>query len=122
MEVFAGATGRRLKLGIHRPEGTAVCNFRLVQEYVVDSVPVGRSTVRLALEKTVCCCCFFAVCDFIVFLLWQILIPEASRLVIQAGDHFGFTWLDLGVISYERVATDNFCELNVSKCFLLTIR
>ena len=46
VEVFAGATGRGLKLGIHRPEGSGACNFRLVQEYVVDSVPVGRSTVR----------------------------------------------------------------------------
>ena len=41
-------------------------------------------------------------------------IPEANTLFVQAGDHFGFTWLDLGVISYDRVATDNFCELHVS--------
>ena len=51
VEVFAGATGRGLKLGIHRPEGSGACNFRLVQEYVVDSVPVGRSTVRHARTK-----------------------------------------------------------------------
>ena len=46
VEVFAGATGRRLKLGIYRPEGTGACRFRLVQEYTVDSVPIGRSTVQ----------------------------------------------------------------------------
>ena len=47
VDIFARATGRRLKLGIYRPEGKGNCRFKLVQEYVVDSVPVGRSTVKL---------------------------------------------------------------------------
>ena len=48
VEVFAGASGRPLKLGIYRPEGTGACRFRLLQEYTVDSVPFGRSTVKMS--------------------------------------------------------------------------
>ena len=45
VNVFARATGRRLKLGVYRPVGTSVCTFQLLQEFVVDSVNVGLYTV-----------------------------------------------------------------------------
>ena len=45
VNVFASATGRRLKLGVYRPVGTSVCTFQLLQEFVADSVDVGRYTV-----------------------------------------------------------------------------
>ena len=117
VDVFAAKTGRRLKLGIYRPEGTKSCLFRLVQEYIVDSVPVGRSTVT---EHSITIhCCDVIMCDVICCVYLQIVIPEAFRLVIKVGDHFGFTWLDLSVVVYEKVATDNFCEQNVRSMTLL---
>ena len=47
--------------------------------------------------------------------IFQIVIPEASKLIVEAGDHFGFTWLNYGVVDYDEVATDNFCERSVSE-------
>ena len=29
---------------------------------------------------------------------------------VQAGDRYGFTWLNYGVIDFDRALTDNFCE------------
>ena len=47
VEVFGGATGRRLKLGTYRPDRSNLCRFRLIQEYIVDSIPLGFSTVNM---------------------------------------------------------------------------
>ena len=49
----------------------------------------------------------------------QIEIPEDSKLIVEAGDHFGFTWLDNGVVVYDEVGTDNFCEESVSEFVIL---
>ena len=56
VDVFVGATGRRLKLGIYRPE-EGVCNFRLVQEYTLASLPKGKYTVKLT---EICLICTFS--------------------------------------------------------------
>ena len=31
---------------------------------------------------------------------------------VKKGDRYGFTWLDLGVIDFDYVARDNYCENN----------
>ena len=52
VDVFARKSGRLLKLGVYRPEGNSVCRFKLVKEYIVTSVPVGRSTVKRTEHNT----------------------------------------------------------------------
>ena len=32
---------------------------------------------------------------------------------VQAGDRYGFSWLNYGVIDFDYVSTDNYCESSV---------
>ena len=34
-------------------------------------------------------------------------------LDVLAGDHFGFTWLNLGVVKYDPATTYQYCEDNI---------
>ena len=45
-DVYSGAAGRRLRVGIYRPNG-GECKFTLVQQKEFASIPVGKQTVSL---------------------------------------------------------------------------
>ena len=40
----------------------------------------------------------------------QITLSGSDVFQVKAGDRYGFTWLDLGVIDFDVVGTDNYCE------------
>jgi hypothetical protein len=44
IEVFSGAAGRRLRIGIYKPSG-GQCQFQLVQQKEWTSIPVGYKKV-----------------------------------------------------------------------------
>ena len=42
----------------------------------------------------------------------QIILPVDKVLEVQAGDHFGFTWLNYGVVMYDLAPHGRYCEDN----------
>jgi hypothetical protein len=40
----------------------------------------------------------------------QLTLSGSDVFQVKAGDRYGFTWLDLGVIDFDVVGTDNYCE------------
>ena len=46
-DVYSGAAGRPLRVGIYRPRGGS-CQFTLLQQIYFHSIPVGKQTVSFA--------------------------------------------------------------------------
>ena len=45
---------------------------------------------------------------------FQFQLSEEQRLHVEAGDHFGFTWLHYGVIVYSKITDKNYCEAMIN--------
>jgi hypothetical protein len=83
VELFAGHDNRPLKVGIYRPKGKT-CEFTLIQQIEFTKFEKGYRNIDLTTDQ---------------------------QLQVEVGDHYGFTWFDHGVVSYDSVKDRGaYCE------------
>lgn len=83
IELFSAAANRGLRVGIYRPTSNVACQFKLVQQIAFTSFAPGYNKVTLTGKQV---------------------------LDVQAGDHFGFTWLNFGVVKFTVATPGEYCE------------